>query len=218
MGNDARFFTVQQTPWDGGYIFGGMGYSTATGYDMFVVKTDSIGDTLWTKHYGSQGFDCGAYVVPLTTLAEYQAGIPVEYLITGCYQSNTPDPLFDYVDDLYTAKLDSLGNIIWQKIYSTAPDNLYLQTFPIVKPDKSFIATGVYLNYATDYQTIPLIIKFNANGTIAWQKAVTLGSQVDCYIKDMRPTEDGGYVLAGFQYSTPQTAWVLKIDSLGNTC
>jgi hypothetical protein len=218
MGNDARFFTVQQTPWDGGYIFGGMGYSTATGYDMFVVKTDSIGDTLWTKHYGSQGFDCGAYVVPLTTLAEYQAGIPIEYLMTGCYQSNTPDPLFDYVDDLYTAKLDSLGNIIWQKIYSTAPDNLYLQTFPIVKSDKSFIATGVYLNYATDYQTIPLIIKFNANGTIAWQKAVTLSSQVDCYIKDMRPTEDGGYVLAGYQYSTPQTAWVLKIDSLGNTC
>jgi hypothetical protein len=34
----------------------------------------------------------------------------------------------------------------------------------------------------------------------------------------MRPTEDGGYVLAGYQYSTPQTAWVLKIDSLGNTC
>jgi hypothetical protein len=46
MGNDARFFTVQQTPWDGGYIFGGMGYSTATGYDMFVVKTDSIGESL----------------------------------------------------------------------------------------------------------------------------------------------------------------------------
>jgi hypothetical protein len=50
------------------------------------------------------------------------------------------------------------------------------------------------------------------------QKAVTLDPTKSSYIKDMRPTPDGGYVLAGYQYSSPQTAWVLKIDSLGNTC
>jgi hypothetical protein len=47
---------------------------------------------------------------------------------------------------------------------------------------------------------------------------VTLDPTKSSYIKDMRPTSDGGYVLAGYQYSSPQTAWVLKIDSLGNTC
>ena len=216
MGNDARFFTVQYTPWDGGYIFGGMGYSPTTGYDMFVVKTNSIGDSLWSRRYGSTGDDCSAMIVPLTTLAEYQAGMPIEYIMTGCYQSYTPDPLVGYVDYMYTAKLDSLGGIIWKRIAIDAQNFLLIQTLPIIKPDKKFIATGVYLT--NSYEARPLIIKFNVDGTIAWEKEVTLDPTKSSYIKDMRPTEDGGYVLAGYQYSSPQTAWVLKIDSLGNTC
>ena len=216
MGNDARFFTVQYTPWDGGYIFGGMGYSPTTGYDMFVVKTNSIGDSLWSRRYGSTGDDCSAMVVPLTTLAEYQAGMPIEYIMTGCYQSYTPDPLVGYVDYMYTAKLDSLGGIIWKRIAIDAQNFLLIQTLPIIKPDKKFIATGVYLT--NSYEARPLIIKFNVDGTIAWEKEVTLDPTKSSYIKDMRPTPDGGYVLAGYQYSSPQTAWVLKIDSLGNTC
>jgi hypothetical protein len=103
-----------------------------------------------------------------------------------------------------------------KRIAIDAQNFLLIQTLPIIKPDKKFIATGVYLT--NSYEARPLIIKFNADGTIAWKKEVTLDPTKSSYIKDMRPTEDGGYVLAGYQYSSPQTAWVLKIDSLGNTC
>jgi len=208
MGNDARFFTAQYTPWDGGYIFGGMGYSTATGYDMFVVKTNSVGDSLWSRRYGGNEDDCAAFVLNITTHAEYLAGYPIEYLLTSClYESG--------IRKLYMAKLDSVGGIIWQHKHQFLLGISGLQILPIIKPDKTFISGGYY---RPDFYPQPFIANFYADGTLNWVTTPTLDPEKQCYLKDIRPTEDGGYVLAGFQYSTPQTAWVLKIDSLGNTC
>lgn len=48
--HNSRAFSIQQTPWDGGYILGGWGYSTTTGYDMFVVKP-----LLMVIHFGQNG-------------------------------------------------------------------------------------------------------------------------------------------------------------------
>ena len=212
MGNDARFFSIQATPWDGGYILGGMGYTPATGYDMFVVKTDSIGDTLWTRRYGGQYWDCGATIIPLTTLAEYNAGMPVEYLLSGCWR----DVSDAYIAKLYIAKLDSEGDIIWQKKHHNYTYFGSIQTPLFVRSNRSIIGVSSFFN---NYgRPNPVIVSFKSNGEIDWLKPITLNPTKDCYIKDMRPTSDGGYVLAGYQYDTPQTAWVLKIDSLGNTC
>ena len=215
-GNDSRFFSIQPTPWDGGYILGGMGYSPTTGYDMWVVKTDSLGDTLWTRSYGGVYGDCGAQVVPITTLEEYNAGMPVSYLLSGCWYTSANF----WESNVYLAKLDSAGAIIWQKTHATYNQlpNLplaNLQTPLILRKGKRLIAGTAFFNIGIIQ---PLIMAFNANGTIEWSKWITINPEKDCYIKDMRPTDDGGYVLAGYQYDTPQTAWVLKIDSLGNTC
>ncbi len=212
MGNDARFFTVQQTPWDDGYIFGGMGYSTATGYDMFVVKTDSIGDTLWTRHYGGIYHDCACQIVPNTSLQDYEAGSPIEYIMTACWY----DSENWWESKSYIAKLDSVGGIIWQHKLTNYPDFSSIQTPLIVRQGGRAIGVATFENIYTVRN--PVIVSFRADGTIEWSKPITLDPTKSSYIKDMRPTEDGGYVLAGYQYSSPQTAWVLKIDSLGNTC
>ena len=52
-GDDAdRAFTAMQTS-DGGYILGGFTASfNVEYYDFYLVKTDSSGDTIWTKTYG----------------------------------------------------------------------------------------------------------------------------------------------------------------------
>jgi hypothetical protein len=50
--------TVQQTS-DGGYIVAGYTCSFANGYQVYLVKTNASGDTLWTRTYGGASDDYG---------------------------------------------------------------------------------------------------------------------------------------------------------------
>ena len=54
--------SVQQTN-DGGYIIGGTTRSFGNGHDdMWLIKTDFQGDTLWTRTIGSSEPEIGKYV------------------------------------------------------------------------------------------------------------------------------------------------------------
>jgi hypothetical protein len=57
--NEDRAYCAKQTS-DGGYIVTGQTYSSsATGYDIRVVKTDPAGEIVWADTYGGNGWDCG---------------------------------------------------------------------------------------------------------------------------------------------------------------
>jgi len=96
---------------DGGYIIGGAKVNASNGrYNMYVIKTDSIGDTLWTKFIFN----------------------PREEIITSIIQSsrNTYVLISSTIDSLnisYNIKLVELdinGNILWSRIYgSGSTDN-----------------------------------------------------------------------------------------------
>ena len=57
-GNDCDFGTFVQQLCNGGYIVTGVTYSYGEGSsDVWLLKTDSLGDTIWTKTYGGQNSD-----------------------------------------------------------------------------------------------------------------------------------------------------------------
>jgi len=71
--------------------------------DVYLIKTDSLGEVLWTKTYGGIENDGGRVI-----RRSYDGG----FIIAGYTESFDPG-----VCNIYLIKIDSLGDIIWTRTY-----------------------------------------------------------------------------------------------------
>ncbi len=171
--------SVQQTS-DGGYIVAGHTYSFGAGmFDVYLIKTDSIGDTLWTKTYGGYLYDQGWSVQETSDGAYIVAGF------TGLF-----DPLYDF----WLLKIDKNGDTLWTKTYGgplTEWCNSVRET-----SDGGYILTG-FTGYFNDYNVY--LVKTDSIGGVIWTK--TYGGTHDDYAWTAEQTSDGGYIVIGWTYS-----------------
>jgi len=108
--SDDGAYSVQQTT-DGGYIMAGQTLSFGAGnYDFYLVKTNSLGDTLWTRTYGGNVHDC-AYSVRQTA----DGG----YIVAGYIYSFGAGS-----DDFYLVKTNSQGDTLWTRTYGGSNSDL----------------------------------------------------------------------------------------------
>jgi DNA-directed RNA polymerase subunit M/transcription elongation factor TFIIS len=95
---------LQQTS-DGGYIVAGDNYTSGTGYyDVWVIKLDSDGGIMWQKKY------VGTYADEIYSINQTADG---GYIIAGSSRRGTNAE----TEDLLVLKIDSEGNVAWQKTY-----------------------------------------------------------------------------------------------------
>jgi len=97
--------SVKQTT-DGGYIIAGTSENTLgpLGPDMCLIKTNSVGDTLWAKLYGGSMIDECYEVIQTTDGGYIMVGKSFSFSTSGDY-------------DVYVVKVNSLGNVQWSKTY-----------------------------------------------------------------------------------------------------
>lgn len=89
----------------GAFVLGGIKRNNVSpGEDFFLIKTDSIGNVLWSKTYGGSGTD---------TFRGFIATKDNGYLMYGYSASFTSNWSGLII------KVDSAGNYSWSKIYST---------------------------------------------------------------------------------------------------
>ena len=102
-------FSVQQTI-DNGFILTGITMSFGVGNnDIYLIKTNVHGDTLWTKTYGGESDD-RSYCIQQTT----DSG----YIITGYTSSFGAGN-----KDVYLIKTDSAGDTLWTKTFGGLLDD-----------------------------------------------------------------------------------------------
>jgi hypothetical protein len=200
MDND-RSWSVQQTS-DSGYIVVGMTASFGTDFEyVYVIKTNSLGDTVWTKTYGGGFFDFG-YSVEQTNDDGYIIGGSTSSFGAGWY-------------DVYLIKTDALGDTNWTNTYGGADGDIGLQL--ATTTDGGYIITGYTLSFGAGNGDVYLI-KTDSQGDIVWTKTYG-GGDWDAG-SSVQQSSDGGFIIAGVTESFgagEEDVYLLKIDSIGDT-
>lgn len=193
--------SVQQTT-DGGYIIAGETFSFGNGSaDIWLLKTDANGDTVWTKTYGGDTLDIG-YSIQLTS----DSG----YIIVGETSSFGAG-----MSDIWLLKIGVNGDTIWTKTYGGIAGDVGYSVQQTL--DGGYIIVGVTSSFGASGTDIWLL-KTDANGDTSWTKRY--GGRNDDRGYSVQQTLDSGYIIAGETRSFgigENDIWLLKTDALGDT-
>ncbi|MFA5034019.1 MAG: T9SS type A sorting domain-containing protein [bacterium] len=197
--------SVRQTI-DGGYIVGGLTYSYGAGIsDMWLIKTDSAGNSLWTKTFGGDSCDEGGSVQQTT-----DGG----YIITGFtwFYSTSGWKIYSSL-----IKTNNSGDTVWTRIFNETGVDYILSAQQT--RDSGYILTGV-IGWTGSYKTgngDVWLIKTNSSGDTLWTR--TFGGDTLDGGSSVQQTADGGFIIVGSTYSFGagnEDVYLIKTDSLGN--
>lgn len=193
-------YSLQQTA-DGGYIIVGntssFGIGTPKYENVYMIKTDSLGDTLWTRVYGGPGYD---------------EGKSVDQTMDGGYVVAGNTALGDSLQwgvNVRLIKTDSLGDTLWTQIYG----GMYWDNAASVQQlaDTGFIIVGSTESYGAGHTDVWLL-RTDPHGDTLWTR--TYGESGYDWGNSVQQTNDGGYIVFGI---LSYDMWLLKLDSVGDT-
>jgi len=194
-------YAVEQTA-DSGYIIAGYTDSYGAGNgDVYLVKTDAAGDTVWRRTYGGPAYDYG-YSIERTA--------DDGYIIVGYTDSFGVGG-----DDVYLIKTDSAGDTVWTRTYGGADwdqGNSVEQTI-----DGGYIIAGYTRSFGAGGYDVYLI-KTDGAGDTVWTR--TYGGPGYDYGYSAEQTADGGYIVAGYTRSFGaglEDVYLVKTDDVGDT-
>ncbi|MEC0240213.1 Ig-like domain-containing protein [Paenibacillus dokdonensis] len=194
---------------DGGYLAtGNVRGGDKVGDDSFqkayVLKLNAKGQVKWEQKLAHSYSSNTAYLATETK----DGG----YLVLGSSRSE-----FESKDELYMIRLDSSGNVLWDKaMEDNAIDSTPVSV--IETDDGSFLIAGrgivSWIAYEQAY-----ILKIDANGNEVWYNKYSFtGSD---FFTDLIPANDGGYIAIGhagmaeYESKDYDAMLILKLDEQG---
>lgn len=213
--------------------------------DLALLKTDANGNELWRVYFGSPGFDiatgvietndggfalCGSWngfgsdsgvvvktdasgnaqwttkiaLMPGRTVAQDIVQLTDGSLIVTGFTGNASTP------QGFLVKLNSSGNVVWQKTYGgTGKDELMGMA---EVNGTGFILAGCTNSYGSGQEDFWLI-RTDVNGDTMWTR--TFGGIQSEQAYDVCNTQDGGFVVGGFENYPGGDAFLVKVNSSG---
>lgn len=172
-------YSVRQTSDDGYIIAGATSPLFGEIEDLWLIKTDSAGDTLWTRIYGAEGPDCGCSV------REVSDG---GYVIAG-YTST------DW--SLWLLRTDENGDIVW----TSGLEGWWLgKGYSVTETsDGGWIVTG-YVEPFDDAKHHLIVARMDSDGDTLWTRMEQgwFPNGAGGVGRSVRPTTDGNFILTGY--------------------
>jgi hypothetical protein len=196
LGKDLGF-SVQQTNDDGFIIVGGKKTLLIGNYHIWLIKTDSKGNTEWDRTFEGSGEESVGFSVQQTN----DSG----YVIAG-YRS------FSDGRRVCLIKTDLEGNKVWEIALGKKDSEA---SFVQQTKDGGYIVTGYTSAYGAGKEDVWLI-KTDSKGSWEWLK--TFGGPEKDVGFSVNETEDGGYIITGVTESYGAgkgDVWLIKTDPKG---
>jgi hypothetical protein len=199
--NIEKALSVKQTL-DSGFVLAGYTNSFGNGgYDFYVVKTNSTGDTLWTKTYGGSNWEFANSIEQTADKGFIIAG--------GTYSFGNGD------EDIYIIKTDSMGVIEWSNFYGGTGEEEAKSIKQTI--DGGYIVAGYTKSFGNGLSDA-YYLKLDVNGDTVWTK--TIGFAGNDYANSVVVTDNGDYVFAGSVHNTNSNidlAFIFRTDQNGDT-
>ena len=197
FGDDGGFGGCQTS--DGGYIVTGKTSSYGSGAQVYLIKTDRRGDTLWARTYGGAGWDQG------NSVRQTSDG---GYIVAGWTTS------FGLASQVYLIKTDSNGDTIWTRTYgdTVSEDGIDVRQ----TADGGYAVVGS--RWIRPWTWDVYFIKTDSTGGVQWSK--TYGGIRNDRGQSVQQTPDGGYIIAGYYECAgypDYSVYLIKTDPEGDT-
>jgi uncharacterized repeat protein (TIGR01451 family) len=230
---------------DGGFLLGGLTYSSYIDYDktdskqgFWVVKIDANGKKIWDKVLDYSTRDNFLKSLLETPNGDFLIGVSDYFPFNQVGSPNLPSLSSNY--DII--KIDAQGNQIWSKTYGG--ENAEALSTIIKTQDNHYLLAGISASTASDQKSDPSrgdwdywLVKIDEDGNRIWDK--TFGGEKREYMPDVCQTPDGGFIIGGttdtwnisgdkteksntfiniesYSSYTQQDYWVIKTDVNGN--
>ncbi len=191
----------------GDYVITGSTYNySASGNDVFLLKTTSDGTMLWFKIYRVDV--AGNYKGSEATAIKQTAD--GGFIVAG----NTYG-VFGY-NDVYVFKTDSTGNVLWQRVYGGSQEDAVNAIEETGTGD--FIVAGSTYSFGEGTPSFKniYVLKLTSTGDIVWNNTYNSSIDDNDEAQAVQQTTDGNYILCGASTvgsPTHQDAMLLKLNS-----
>jgi hypothetical protein len=158
-----------------------------------ITHLNSFGDTLWTR-----GFYCPSCSYNLLWLDDFIKTKDGNLIIAGRHSINFT------TDESFVLKVDTLGNIVWQKIFSL---NAYSYNRIVEAEDST-----LYFKRTNN------VLKLSASGNLLWNKNYSTGDSIKSFLLTSIISLPDGNVMVGYidSLNLRQNLIMIKTDTSGN--
>jgi len=186
-----------------GYVvLGNTSNGFISGTDIFIIRVNLNGDTLWTKIIGSPNYGDVGYKIQNT--------LDGGFILCGWTASFTNGQKHES----YVVKLDSLGNIQWQRTYSGLGGD---EALAIRKKQNGYVLAG-YSDSLNDGNGRAKIRLLDNAGNVLRQTSFSPFTEPAAFYS-VELASDGGFILCGLADDPAignfARAYIVKTDSLG---